>query len=145
MNDDDAGIEGRPQDEFVARRRPTPGDGPPEGIALAGFLGDSDRAGYRRLYLSRDLSRHVEFPTTDVLEVRDVAPDERPFVGDAATEVRLRDGANIDFTQRRTTHDLEFGFLPPDPGGWRGLGGADDSDGCYSRRYYCVHSRYCAV
>src|SRR5437764_11668951 len=99
MSGDGSGIEGRPQDDYVERVRPAPTDDPPKGLVLSGFLGDSDRAGYRRIYLSRDLSRYVEFPAVDVIAVRDVPSAESPSGSDAATEVRLRDGARVEITR----------------------------------------------
>jgi len=42
------------QDPYVERRRPDPSQ-PPEPVRiLEGFLGDSDREGYKRLYFNRE-------------------------------------------------------------------------------------------
>ncbi len=136
-------IERRPQDDYVARMRPTPSDPPPAGLELAGVLGDSDRPGMRRLYLGADMRSYVEFSTADVIAVRDVPPGQPPFIAEGATAVTLRAGARIDLTRSHNTDDFEVAFGPwtgPDAVG----GGLPDgmSNECWSYRYRCG-SRYC--
>jgi hypothetical protein len=55
------------QDHFVERRRPDPSQ-PPEPVSeLVGFLGDSDRESYLRLYFTRKLDYYAEFRAEDVV------------------------------------------------------------------------------
>jgi hypothetical protein len=49
----------RPQDPYVARRRPDPASPPEPTTRMFGFLGDSDRPGFRRLYFTRDLDYYA--------------------------------------------------------------------------------------
>ena len=107
----------RKQDPRVERLRPDPAQPSQRSRALAGFWGDSDRDGYRRLYLANDLSSYAEFPVEDVLGTFDIPPDQSPFFGEQATRVELREGADIVLTQiRRVTEvdefDLDIRFGP---------------------------------
>ncbi len=54
----------RPEDPFV-RNRTVAGGPRRDVVTLAGLLGDSDRAGCRRLYLTTQLDYFVEFRTDD--------------------------------------------------------------------------------
>jgi hypothetical protein len=146
MSGDGSGIEGRPQDDYVTRVRPAPTDDPPKGLVLRGFLGDSDRAGYRRLYLTRDLARYFEFMAVDVIAVTDVPPAASPSGNDAATEVRLRDGARVEITRSATSEELEFGYEPLDAASAGLLRGHDsDDDACYCRHIWSRPSYLCGV
>ncbi len=101
MADNDNGIEGRPPDPFVAARVNDPGTPAPASFELAGLLGDSDRDGYRRLYLNTSLDYYVEFRTEDVLTVESVTPDQPPFVGLDATRVTLNRDAQVAYVHSR--------------------------------------------
>jgi hypothetical protein len=138
-------VDRRPQDPLVERFRPTPADPSASGLTLLGFLADSDRPGYRRLYFSRDLKRSVEFRSESVIAVDDVPADQPPFFGDKATRITLERGAQVEFNQTRTIDELDIDSrvsLTP----WL-QGDPDDSsaclsqpsDGCpvISRHYYC--------
>jgi len=97
----------RPQDPIVGRLRPDPAQPPERTLTLTGFLGDSDRAGFRRLYFTRDLDYYAEFRAEDVVHVAPIPADEQPFRGEDATVVSLRRDATIEYTRTRTTR-------PPD-------------------------------
>lgn len=92
-------IQHRPADPFVRDR--ITGDRPGRGlVTLSGLLGDSDRTGCRRLYLTTQLDYFVEFRTDDVVVVDDVAPSEAPFPGLDATRVTLTGDATLDWVRR---------------------------------------------
>lgn len=123
MADNGSGIEGRPPDPFVASRINDPGTPAPASFELAGLLGDSDRDGYRRLYLNTSLDYYVEFRTEDVLTVESVSPDQPPFVGLDATRVALNRDAQVAYVHSRPAAasdafnidaraGLQGGFLP---------------------------------
>ena len=101
MADNDSGIEGRPPDPFVASRINDPGTPAPASFEISGLLGDSDRDGYRRLYLNTSLDYYVEFRTEDVLTVESVSPDQPPFVGLDATRVALNRDAQVAYVHSR--------------------------------------------
>ena len=118
-----AGVEDGPnektQDPRVERLRPDPSRPPQRGRTLAGFWGNSDRDGFRRLYLANDLSAFAEFRVDDVLATFEIPPDQPPFLGEQATRVELREGADIVLTQvRQVTEvdefdlDIRFGTRP---------------------------------
>jgi hypothetical protein len=90
-----------PQHDFVGRMRPDPAQPAARAMVLAGLLGDSDRAGYRRLYFSRTLDYYAEFRAEDVLFPEPVTADQPPLVGLEATRVGIRRDAPVEFT--RTT------------------------------------------
>ncbi|MEU8926170.1 hypothetical protein AB0D10_35450 [Kitasatospora sp. NPDC048545] len=94
-----SGIGDRPQDDFVARNLSDPSERPPRTLTLSGLLGDSDRAGFRRLYFNKQLDYYAEFASADVLSVETVDSDQPPFVGLDATKVTLRRDATVHFTQ----------------------------------------------
>jgi hypothetical protein len=91
----------RPQDPLVERLRPDPSQPPEPSRTLKGLLGDSDRAGFRRLYFTAGLDVYAEFRSDDVLATAAIPPDQPPFLGEEATRVTLRAGAPVDFTQSR--------------------------------------------
>ncbi|MFD4657792.1 hypothetical protein ACFWP2_19435 [Kitasatospora sp. NPDC058444] len=93
------GIGDRPQDDFVTRSLASPSERPARALTLSGLLGDSDRAGYRRLYFNKQLDYYAEFASADVLSVETVGGDQPPFVGLDATKVTLRRDATVHFTR----------------------------------------------
>lgn len=97
----------RPQDPIVDRVRPDPTDRPVASLRMTGFLGDSDRAGFRRLYFTRNLDYYAEFRTEDVIHIVSIPSDQEPFRGEEATRVSLRRGAVVEYTRTRvaTTRD----------------------------------------
>jgi hypothetical protein len=106
---DDASSSGadRPQDPRVERLRPDPSQSPQAALTLAGFLGDSDRAGYRRLYFTRSLDSYAEFRAEEVLHVQPIGADEQPFPGEEATRVTLRRDATVEYTRTRVARPLD--------------------------------------
>lgn len=119
-------IESRPPDPFVASRIENPAQPPTASFQLAGLLGDSDREGYRRLYLNTGLDYYVEFRNADVLAVEAVSPETAPFVGLDATRVTLNRDASVEYVRSRTGPpegfdlDAQAGGLAgftPDPNG----------------------------
>src|SRR5262245_9378294 len=83
----------RPQDPLVGRRRPDPAQVPDPALRMVGFLGDSHRPGFRRLYFTRDLDYYAEFRVDDVIDIESVPADQPPFRGDDATRLMLRRNA----------------------------------------------------
>jgi hypothetical protein len=107
--DDQGGTEdpGRAQDSFVARRRPDPAKPPERTLELVGFLGDSDREGFRRLYFTRELDYFAEFRLEDVADLQDIPAEQHPFMGEQATRVSLRRDAVVDYTRTRTARPVD--------------------------------------
>jgi hypothetical protein len=138
-------IAGRPQDRLVERGRREPAGEPDAGLTVTGFLGDSDRPGYRRLYIDRRLERYVEFPTEAVIGGGEVPEDQLPFPGERATSVQLRRGTRVDVARTVTTDAFD---LQPRVDGTISPVGADLfivtelSGDCYSRRLRCT-GPYC--
>nr|BFD95807.1 hypothetical protein KitaXyl93_71670 [Kitasatospora sp. Xyl93] len=105
--DGTGGIGDRPQDDFVARNLSDPSERPARTLTLSGLLGDSDRAGFRRLYFNTQLDYYAEFASADVLSA-DTVPGERPpFVGHDATTVTLRRDATVHFTRVQTAAPVD--------------------------------------
>jgi hypothetical protein len=114
----DSGGGDRPQDSWVSKLRPDPGRPAARTLTLTGLIGDSDRAGYRRLYFTRALDQYAEFRADDVLAAEDVPVDTPPFVGLDATRVTLTRDAVVDYTrsvpgdQATDPFDLDARFTP---------------------------------
>ena len=110
-DDDRSGDRGdavdRPQDPLVARLRPDPSQPPEPTRTLEGVLGDSDRPGFRRVYVTPELDQYAEFRTDDVISVADIPPDQPPFLGEPATRVTLRRDAPVDFTRSHRARPLD--------------------------------------
>lgn len=104
------------QDPIVARRKPGPAQPVEPTITMSGFLGDSDRQGFRRLYFTRDLDYYAEFRAEDAVDVETIPADQDPFRGEEATRLRLRRDATVEYTRIRTARpvdefdlDIQFG------------------------------------
>jgi hypothetical protein len=95
------------QSDYVSRLRPDPSAPAAPTVSFAGFLGDSDREGRNRLYLTRQLDYYVEFGQADVVSVETIPADAQPFVGQEASRVRLRRTAQLEFTRTRTARPLD--------------------------------------
>jgi len=94
-------------DDYVRRMRPNP-EGPPQRVVvLSGLLGDSDRPGWRRLYLSRDLNRYAEFRDEDLVYREAIPAEQAPMRGFESSRVAVRRGARIDFIVSRQGHPLD--------------------------------------
>jgi hypothetical protein len=76
-------------------------------LELAGFLGDSDREGFRRLYFTRDLDYYAEFRAEDVVELEEIPADKHPFIGEQASRVSLRRDATVEYTRTRTARPVD--------------------------------------
>ena len=110
---DENNIEKRPADPFVAARISNPGEPAKPTLQLAGLLGDSDREGYRRLYLNTKLDYYLEFRTADVLATEAVSPDQPPFTGLDATRVTLPHGASVDYVRTRQASSGDDFLIDP--------------------------------
>lgn len=91
----------RPPDPLVGRLRPDPTLPPTPTLSLCGFLGDSDRPGFRRLYLTSALDRYAEFRAEDVVDAVPIPEDQAPFHGEQATHLLLNRDASVDYTRTR--------------------------------------------
>jgi len=96
-----SGGENDRQDPYVKRVRPDPGQPATAVVVLEGLLGDSDRAGYKRLYLTRELDYYAHFNSDDVVHTEPVPADQPPFVGLDATRVSIRRDAPIEYIWER--------------------------------------------
>ena len=74
---------------------------------MLGFLGNSDRPGFRRLYFTRDLDYYAEFRVDDVVRIESIPADQPPFPGDEATRLTLRRDATVEYTRVRTPHSID--------------------------------------
>lgn len=92
-------IQDRSPDPLV-RDRLSAGAESAAGGTMAGLWGDSDRTGFRRLYLTTRLDYFVEFAVEQVLSVEPVPPDEPPFVGLDATRVTFARDTGLDWVRR---------------------------------------------
>ncbi|MGW8784441.1 hypothetical protein ACWGNM_41150 [Streptomyces sp. NPDC055796] len=149
-NSDSRNVEG-PQDPIVERFRPDPSRPAEAGLTLHGFLGDSDRAGRRRLYLTTKLDYYVEFAMDDVLGSSRIPAERAPFPGIEATEVTLRKGAEISYTHSTSARppdefDLDLRRrrrLQRPRGPQRRPGGlyrAEEDDGLHT--WDCIHDNW---
>ncbi|MER5337093.1 hypothetical protein [Micromonospora sp. NPDC002717] len=91
-------VEGH-QDPLVERLRPDPSRPPEVGLTVSGLLGDSDRPGHRRLYLTKGLDYFIEFSVSDVLDSSRIPSEKAPFLGTEATRITLKKGAHIAYTR----------------------------------------------
>jgi hypothetical protein len=103
----DATASSRPQDPIVERRRPDPAQPPEPTVSMLGFLGDSDRPGFRRLYFTRDLDYYAEFRVDDVVDLEAIPAEQPPFPGDEATRLTLRREATVEYTRVRTAGPVD--------------------------------------
>ena len=78
------------QDAFVERFRGDPAQPPQPGRLLEGLLGNSDRAGYLRLYFTREFDSYAEFRAEDVVSREPIPPDQPPFLGLDASRVAIK-------------------------------------------------------
>jgi len=95
------------QDPFVERLRRDPSQPPQPVRVLEGLLGNSDRAGYHRIYFTRELDTYAEFRAEDVVYREPVPPDQPPFRGLDASRVGIRRDAPVWYTQVRTPRPVD--------------------------------------
>jgi hypothetical protein len=91
-----------PQHAFVERLKPDPSQPTPRVIELVGLAGNSDRAGYQRLYLTVKLDYYAEFLIEDIVDLQTVPADESPLPGLEAARVSVRGDATINYTWARS-------------------------------------------
>lgn len=121
------------------------------GLPLRGFLGESDRNGYRRLYFTRNLDYYAEFAVKDVLGAARIPQNRLPFLGEDATEITLKAGARLEYTRSRAVRipdefDLDFRLIrrtrnAPRRSDPRGTARADES----TRVEYTCDVQTCAA
>ena len=102
MTDEPKAGSSSPQSDYVQRVRPNPAEHPEPAISLVGLNGESDRQGFRRLYLDKTLCYHVEFKPEDVVREETLPPSALPLLGLESTRVSLRPGSPVDFTRSHT-------------------------------------------
>jgi hypothetical protein len=95
------------QDPFVERLRRDPSQPPQPVRVLEGLLGNSDRAGYHRIYFTRELDTYAEFRAEDVVYREPIPPDQPPLQGLDASRVGLRREAPVWYTQVRTPRPVD--------------------------------------
>ncbi len=135
------------EDELVKKLVPDPSQ-VPSVRCLAGFMGSSTKAGYKRLYLTPELNEYVEFRTEDVVHTQSVATDRNPLGGSV---VWLKRDAEIQHT-RTESRDVKAEFLQGDittaflararsaaTFDWRGLGAFRLAAGSF----VCTLDSYC--
>jgi hypothetical protein len=135
----------REQDARVAYGRATPDSPARPGLTLVGFLGDSHREGYRRLYLDDGLTVFVEFNVEFVVYDNQLPAGQSPFLGEPATSVTFQLDAELEFEHTRTYTSEEWQLDPPiAPSG--GCPPCQNSDNCVMYRWsrgYCYKSGAC--
>jgi hypothetical protein len=127
------------QDRIVDQLAPDPGSHQPLTI-LTGFLGQSSREGFWRLYLTPELDEYVEFAEDDVVQTEEATKEQAPFGG---SSVWLRQGAPVTHTQV-STRQVQAEFLSGSiTAGYMGaaapaaVGAAGVVRNCPSYRGYC--------
>lgn len=120
---EEGGGEETRQDPHVERFRPDPSQPAERPLVLSGLLGRSDRPGYTRLYLTRDLDYYVEFRSEDVIFSEPIPADEAPMRGLDATRLHVRRDTTIDYIWSRSARpvdefDLDVKLGAPARGPW---------------------------
>ena len=67
--------------------------------SYVGLLGRSPREGYWLLYLTLDMSRHVEIREDDIVHSEQLPPERSPFGSLGGTRVFVKKGAQVTSTQ----------------------------------------------
>ncbi|MCW3474783.1 hypothetical protein [Limobrevibacterium gyesilva] len=96
-----------PQHPLVEQLKPDPSQPARRVVALSGLPGNSDRAGYQRLYLTTKLDYYAEFLATDILLTEAVPADESPFPGVEATRVTIGRDATIHYIWAKTAQPVD--------------------------------------
>jgi hypothetical protein len=112
--------EGLPQHPLVERLKPDPAQPAKRVVELVGLPGNSDRAGYQRLYLTTKLDYYAEFLASDIVHSEAVAADQSPFAGHEATRVSVARDATIHYIWARSPQpvdefDLDIRLGAPGP------------------------------
>jgi hypothetical protein len=98
-----------PLSPYVERLRPDPSQPAQPVLTMAGLLGESDRAGFRRIYFTRALDHYAEIKTEDILDLEVIPPERPPFVGLESARLTIKRDAPISYT-----HDLQGPVNPWD-------------------------------
>jgi hypothetical protein len=96
-----------PQHPLVDQLKPDPSQPAKRVVTLTGLPGNSDRAGFQRLYLTTKLDYYAEFLAKDILMTEAVAADESPFPGVEATRVSIQRDATIHYTWAKAAQPLD--------------------------------------
>jgi hypothetical protein len=99
--------EGLPQHPLVEQLKPDPAQPARRVISLTGLPGNSDRAGYQRIYLTSRLDYYAEFLTSDIVSSESVPADRSPIPGHEATRVSVGRDATIHYVRVRTAQPLD--------------------------------------
>ncbi len=83
---------------------------PPDVTVIKGFLGESHRPGYWRLYLSPDLKSYVEIAKSDILHSQEVSENQSALGG---TLLWVKKGASLEHT-RTVSKQVQAEFLSGD-------------------------------
>jgi hypothetical protein len=83
---------------------------PPDVTVIKGFLGESHRPGYWRLYLSPDLKSYVEIVESDILHSQEVSENQSALGG---TLLWVKKGASLEHT-RTVSKQVQAEFLSGD-------------------------------
>jgi hypothetical protein len=83
---------------------------PPDVTVIKGFLGESHRPGYWRLYLSPDLKSYVEIAESDILHSQEVSENQSALGG---TLLWVKKGASLEHT-RTVSKQVQAEFLSGD-------------------------------
>jgi hypothetical protein len=95
------------QHHLVGRLKPDPSQPAQQVTELAGLPGDSDRAGYQRLYLTARLDYYAEFLVQDLVYSEALPADQSPLPGLVATKAGIRRAATISYTWVRSPHPVD--------------------------------------
>jgi hypothetical protein len=88
------------QEESILSRLKSGGTQTPAGLtSYVGLLGRSPKEGYWLLYLTLDMSRHVEIREDDIVHSEQLPPERSPFGSLGGTRVFVRKGAQVTSTQ----------------------------------------------
>jgi hypothetical protein len=96
-----------PQHPLVERLKPDPSQPAKRVTVLTGLPGNSDRAGYQRLYLTTKLDYYAEFLASEILHSEAVAADQSPFPGHEATRVSVARDATIHYIWARSSEPVD--------------------------------------
>ena len=84
------------QEESILARLKSGGSQTPTGLtSYVGLLGRSAKEGYWLLYLTLDMSRHVEIREDDIVHSEQLPPERSPFGSLGGTRVFVRKGAQV--------------------------------------------------
>jgi hypothetical protein len=89
------GTKGLEQDEIIARLVPDPSD-PPDVVVMVGFLGESPKPKFWRLYQTLDLKDYAEIAEEDIVYSQSLTTELQPLGG---TVIWIKSGARLKYSQ----------------------------------------------